>query len=726
MIFRHFPLSRMAIGMLMAFGSPSAFSQTSDSQELVAPTVEVSASADASGQGLPPEYEGGQVATGGRAGVLGNLDYMSAPFNSMNYTSEFIKNEQAGTIADVLQADPSVRIARGFGNLQELYIVRGLPLASDDMMYNGLYGVLPRQFIAAELVERVEVLRGANSFMNGASPGLGAGGGIVNLLPKRAPNDPLSQVTIGVENGGEGYLGADFGRRFGPDGSSGLRLNAAVRNGDRSIDDEHRELGVFAIGLDHQGENFRLSADVGFQDYKLENPRPSLFVTGLPVPDAPDASGNFGQPWTYSIERDTFGTLRGEVDLTDDIVAWAAFGARRGSEDNLLSGPFLSNPDGDASQFAFANTREDSVATGEVGARVKFQTGSIGHTLAANVSMFSFETRAAFGNAGAGPTNIYNPVNVPRPVVNPAADGGDFDSPRTTQETDLLSVAVADTLSFIEDRLLVTLGLRHQQIEDKTFQATTGAQQTAYDDDAVTPLLGIVFKVTPAISVYGNYVESLAKGLVAFNSFAPFANQGEAAPPAKTKQKEVGIKYDGGNVGAAFAIFTAETPTTVIENNIATADGRQRNRGAEFTVFGSPAKGVRVLGGVTLLDSELRNTAGGANDGNEAIGVPDTQLNLGGEWDLPGMERLTLTGRVLHTASQYMDDANDQEVPSWTRLDVGARYVMDFGSNVLTLRGAIENVTDENYWASAGGYPQQGYLVLGMPRTIQVSASLDF
>ncbi|PHV09913.1 Plug domain-containing protein [Chitinimonas sp. BJB300] len=36
--------------------------------------------------------------------------------------------------------------------------------------YNGLHGLLPRQYLAAELIERVEVLRGANDFLNGAPP----------------------------------------------------------------------------------------------------------------------------------------------------------------------------------------------------------------------------------------------------------------------------------------------------------------------------------------------------------------------------------------------------------------------------------------------------------------------------------------------------------------------------------------------------------------------------
>ena len=44
----------------------------------------------------------------------------------------------------------------------------------------------------------------------------------------------------------------------------------------------------------------------------------------------------------------------------------------------------------------------------------------------------------------------------------------------------------------------------------------------------------------------------------------------------------------------------------------------------------------------------------------------------------------------------------------------------------VTLRARLDNVTGRDYWASAGGYPDQGYLVLGAPRTLSVSATVDF
>jgi iron complex outermembrane receptor protein len=79
-----------------------------------------------------------------------------------------------------------------------------------------------------------------------------------------------------------------------------------------------------------------------------------------------------------------------------------------------------------------------------------------------------------------------------------------------------------------------------------------------------------------------------------------------------------------------------------------------------------------------------------------------------------------------HTASQHADAANTQKLPSWQRVDAIVRYVMNRGERAITLRGQVENLTDRDYWASAGGYPGMGYLVLGAPRTLTVSATIDF
>lgn len=723
-----FPLSPIALACLM-FASATVHAQTTaePATEPVMATVVIRASADASAQGLPSAYAGGQVARGGRMGMLGNVDMMDAPFSATNYTQALIQDQQARGVADVLQNDPSVRVARGFGNFQELYVIRGFPVNSDDLAYNGLYGLLPRQFVASELLERVEVFRGASSFLNGAAPGGGGIGGNINLLPKRAANTPLAQLTLGVESGGQAYAAADFGRRFGPGERGGVRVNTVRRDGGTSVDREKREMSLFSIGLDYRFDKLRLSADAGYQDHKLGAPRPSVTVAGgIALPQAPDAGGNWAQDWTRSGERDTFGTLRAEIDLGKDVVAWAALGARSGAELNILAEPNVSSTSGSATSYRFDNARKDTVRTGEIGIRGKLRTGSVDHTLSASLSGFSSKSRNAYALSNFLPgfgTNIYSPAL----VAAPAADfftGGELANPLLTHKSILSSYALADTLSLAGGKLLLTIGARHQTIKDFGYDYNTGARNAAYDDSAVTPLAGVVYKPLKGVSVYANYIEGLQQGQVAAG--ANIDNVGETFAPYKSEQKEIGVKYDGGKFGATAALFTTSQPSAYVVERRFGVYGEQRNRGLELSVFGTPARGVRLLGGLTLLDAEQRTTAGAINQGKDVIGVPDTQLNLGAEWDVAGLPGLTLTARGLHTSSQFADGANLQQLPSWTRLDLGASYASRIADRAVTFRARIDNAADKNYWASAGGYPGSGYLVLGAPRTVVVSATVDF
>lgn len=716
-----------------------AWSQAAAPGSQALPTVNVNASADASAEGLSPAYPGGQVARGGRAGILGTRDNMETPFSITSYTNELIQDKQARSVGEVLQNDPTVRVARGFGNFQESYFIRGFILGSDDTAYNGLYSLLPRQYIATELFERVEVLRGASTFLNGANPSGGGIGGSINLLPKRAPNEPLSRVTAGVDSGGQGNVATDIARRFGPDGATGIRVNAAYRNGGTSVDDEKAELGLLAVGLDWRNRDVRLSGDIGYQDNRLKRTRTNVtlgdFATVLTaVPAAPDSESNFAQPWSYSNERDLFGTLRGEWDITGNVTAWAAYGLRRSDEGNSLANLTVTDAaSGAGYTYRFDNAREDRVDTGELGVRGKVRTGSVGHELVASYSAFRMDSdnAYAFDFGTLLPTNLYTPTSYPQPAFGPFAGfGGDLADPRLTARKRLSSFAIGDTLSFAGDTVLLTVGARRQNLEVEEFAYGTAAPLTRYDEGRTSPVAGLVWRASKAVSVYANYIEGLSPGGIAptVSGGIPVANAGQPLPPFVSKQKEIGAKYDGGRFGGGVALFSTTRPRTLTNpaTGVFGTGGHDKHQGVEATMFGEPTRGVRLLGGVTWLDATQEGTGAASTEGKQVIGVPRTQANLGAEWDIPGVNGLALDARVLYTGSRYADDANTLKVGSWTRLDAGVRYLTEVQGRLVTLRARVDNLADRNYWSSVGGYPGAGYLVVGAPRTFNLSASVDF
>ncbi len=676
---------------------------------------------------LPPVHAGGQVATGGRVGLFGALDVMDTPFATTSYTEALIRDQQARSVADVLQNDPAVRVTKGFGNFQELYVIRGFPVYSDDMTYNGLYGVLPRQFVAAELLERVEVFHGATAFLNGAAPGGSGVGGAFNLVPKRAGDAPLNRLTAGWSGEDEIHAAADLSRRFGADREWGVRLNLAGRDGEGAVDGESRELRVLGLGLDQRGDRARFSADLGWQDHHIDAPRPSVTPAGA-VPAPPSAHANFAQPWTFTDERQLFGAARGEFDLTRDVTAWAAVGGRRGEEENRLANP-RAQADGTLSAYRFDNVRRDTIVSGDVGVRADLTAGPVGHRLVASASRVQSksENAYAFSNFGGFASDLYAPVV----VAPPPADffvGGDMDDPNVTERVENASVALADMMSFLDGQVLLTVGVRHQQIETRSYDYNTGAPMGSYEGDAVTPALAVVYKPSERVSLYANYAEALIPGQTApaVSGGVPVSNAGEVLDPFRGEQAEVGAKYDGGSFGASVSLFRLTLPSAFVENNVFAANGEQENRGLEFSLFGEPAEGLRLLGGVTLLDAELKRTAGGTFDGNAPIGAPEFQANLNVEWDVPAVAGLTLEGRTVHTGKQAVNAANTVELDAWTRFDAGVRYAFEAGDTPVTLRARVENLADEDQWVAVGGYPGANYLTLGAPRSFSVSLSADF
>ncbi|MEH6678247.1 TonB-dependent receptor [Phenylobacterium sp.] len=708
--------SASALALVLSV-APAAMAQGVEVDELVVTGSQVE---------LAPVYAGGQVARGGRVGLFGALDVMDTPFSATNYTEELVRNQQATGVGDVLKNEPTVRVAKGFGNFQELYVVRGFPVYSDDMTYNGVYGVLPRQFVAAELIERLEVFRGANSFLNGAAPGGSGIGGAFNVVPKRAGAD-LTRATVGYENDGALYGALDVARRFGAEQDFGARLNLVRRDGETSISDQERELSVAALGLDYDDGRLRFSADIGYQDHRIDAPRPSV-TPSSEIPTPPDADVNFAQPWTYTDEEQLFFVVRGEFDFNANLSGWAAIGGRDGKEANVLANPTAVGG-GAISAYRFDNAREDEVISADAGLRAEFATGGLEHVLVASVSAIQSKSRNAyaFSDFAGFAGDLYNPVAVPPPAPN-FFTGGDLNDPGVTEEVDNRSFALADMITFWDGRMIATLGARFQEIETTSFDYDTGAQVSQYADDAVTPAFGLVYKATEAVSVYANYAEALTPGQIAPGTVGaiPILNAGEITAPFRSKQYEAGVKLDQGTFGGAVSVFSITQPSAIVIGNLFVVDGEQEHRGVELSFYGEPAPGLRVLGGATVLNAERERTQDGAFDGKTAIGVPERQANLNLEYDLPALPGLSLDGRLVYTGKQFANETNTLELDAWTRLDLGARYSLDVSGKPVTLRARIENVTDENDWLSAGGYPGANYLVLGAPRTFIVSASVDF
>lgn len=720
-------LVRLTVGAsALAFACP-AYAQDAASEDRTEEIVVTAQKANQTG-----------VTHGGRVGVLGDKPAEDVPFAIKSYNSALILNQQPQTLGQVLDNDPSVRTSYGFGNAAEQFVIRGFALAGDDIGFDGLYGITPRQLIAPELYDAVQVLNGSSAFLNGAAPGGTAIGGSVNLVPKRAGKTALTRLTTNYTSSGHVGGSFDVSRRFGAGGEWGVRINGAARRGDVAIDDEFRSAYLLGGAIDYDDGPLRLSLDLAYQKVRVNQIRPKLTLPAAitVIPRVPKADTNYGQPYYFTNLRDIYGQFRAEYDLAENAMVYAAFGARDGAEDGFYSTLSLLNATtGAASVSGSRIPRTDNNEAAQAGVRVKLAAGGVTNEFNVGGSMNWLTNRNAFEfyAISSGTTNIYAPVVVPRPS-RVTSRGGNLDDPFPISRTRLTSAFASDTIGVWDDRILLTGGLRLQQIVVKAYSNATALQTGEYRKDAVTPVVGLVVKPVDHVSLYANRIEALVQGTTApaISGGLNIVNVGEVLPPFRSTQYEVGGKLTLDAVSASLSLFTTERATAIATAlpappaNAARfeASGLQRNKGIELSIQTEPVEGLRIITGGSVIDARLRRQTNGLNEGRKVAGVPEYLINGNVEWDLPFIRALTVTGRVVHTGRQPANAANTLSLRSWTRLDLGARYVAVVSDRPLTLRFGVDNISNKRYWATAFDSSRPD-LLQGAPRTFKLSASID-
>ncbi|GBU18834.1 MULTISPECIES: TonB-dependent siderophore receptor [Methylobacterium] len=669
-------------------------------------------------RGVVPAYAGGQVAQGGRLGLLGNAETKKSPFSVSSYTDRFIRDRQASTASEALALDPSVRATQTTGAPFDSFYIRGFPInegTSGEFAFDGVYGVAPSFRVFTDYAERIEVLKGPSAALSGVAPNGGVGG-VINVVPKRAGED-LTRFTLDYGSAARGGGGFDIARRYGANREWGARIVGSLRGGDTPIDRQSETTGVGALALDYRGERFRAWLYLLAQKDRFDAPlRPFLLRAGVPVPRAPDGSRNLTQPWEYSDIDDRGGLLRLEYDLADQVTLFGDVGgSRTGVERYFASAPTITNLRGDTTTAPQFYSLGVDRLTVDGGVRARFDTGFVRHAFVVQASRYDEDTARRLPAAnGSYLSNIYAPVLAP--FIAPTV----IDSRPRLSDSTLTGVSVADTLSVFDERILLTLGVRRQGIEAHNYVSNVGTLASSYDKSATSPLVGIVVRPWENVSLYGNYIEGLSRG-----DIAPVTatNAGEILAPYVAHQVEAGVRVDWGTLATTFSAFEITRPIGELSPTRRFAQtGEQRVSGLEFSAYGEITPGLRVLGGATLLDGVLTRTEVAANVGHVPIGVPGVQLNLGAEWDLPWVPGFALNGAVVYTGRQFVDAANTQPLPDWTRLDLGARYTTTIEGRRTTIRANVVNVTGANYWTGVASF---GTFFQGAPRTYLLSMAVD-
>ena len=217
--------------------------------------------------GQAETYAGGQVTRSGRIGLLGNKDIFDTPFSiSSYYTAELIENQQARTVADVIQNDASAFLNNSGQGYFEGITIRGFYMSGvDSTLYDGLPNLTSYRS-TVQTLDRVEVFKGPNALLNGVS---GRVGGVINLVPKRPTDTALNRLTADYDYQSRLGIHADLSRRFGSKKQFGARLNAIYRNGEGPTEGNKETFGEVALALEYRGDRLKLETILDYSDREL-------------------------------------------------------------------------------------------------------------------------------------------------------------------------------------------------------------------------------------------------------------------------------------------------------------------------------------------------------------------------------------------------------------------------------------------------------------------------
>jgi iron complex outermembrane receptor protein len=644
-------------------------------------------------------------------GAFGNKDVMEIPLSIQSYSAVLLENSRARTLLDVTSNDPGVQDGRVNGSYSNLRI-RGFSTDWTNTIRRDGLSLAPYQDVPLEGVDQVTVLKGPSGFLYGFN----SPGGTINYITKRPTRDAFSEVTLEGRTDHGWYVHLDTSNTVGADKNFGYRFNVG-----------HEDVGDFTHNLDSRRSfatasvDWKLNEDAVLQlnaDYQRKEAaaQPVIGIAGGKLPPMYDPRTLLGEPWLqYQTDVYNVGSrLDYSFSSNWSLTAQAAYS----SNTRYTAFPRLAGVNDNGDIIGGTNSRIDispdqtyRTISGQV-----FVTGEVGflgvkHEVVAGVSGVDYKAReAGYMRLPITVGNIFEPVYVPEPTLpaRPAKNHNDV-----TQASPFTS----DLITFGEHWQSL-IGARY--IRFKNTLTVPATAPTVYERNEVVPNFGLIYKPVPDVMTYFDYTRGLEQSGVA----PPFAvNAGVTLAPLVSTQYEVGAKaLIAHNFNLGLAVFQINKTLEFVNDALVfEQDGRQRHRGVELSANGQLSHDLTVIAGVARLFTTQIDTNDPTVNGQQTPNAPNWQANLSLDYQLRSVHGLFFSGAVSYVGGRAVDASNTIIAPSFTTMDLGARYVTTLFNQNVIFRANVKNLANRRYWGSAeslGVFP-------GTPRTAYLSMQIE-
>ncbi len=674
-------------------------------------------------------------------GVLGKANAFTAPITVVNYDEQALNNTEARTLVDaVAKKDASVWQFGGESNTLTGLYFRGYQLDSRQFSVNGLAGMYGTQGTASVQVGSAQLIKGASTAVNGMDPE-GAVSGSVNIETKKAADEGNHKIGLGWFSNNRAQGTFDLGQRFGENKEFGVRANGKLRHGDtprHSYSEDNKE---FALNADYRGETLRVAFDSIYAKRKtnggrarmqdIQNANGRLF-------DAPDGKVNLAPSWQAQNTRGQTNMLTFEWDAFENAQITGGIGYNNARYYGNFASPTVTDS-GLTYNSGRARLTDQRFKTLSMNltARGEFETGPVSHNWSTAFDRID-RKRTTYQGVRQTKSEEINPrLDIPGKLAKLDSNLGSTWSPTPSLDTVIKvnSLAVSDTLGFADNKYRLTLGGRFQAVEQKNKLNGRKADASRF-----SPMLMAAWVPQPDLVVYGNYMEDLEPSNIRTDDDGHVT----MADPRVSRQFEVGVRKNWGDFVTTLNAFQIKRPGYWRGNTKKGTDfaaykaaggadgdeqGMERSRGIEFNAYANLLnKTLRPSFGLMYLQSTVKDYPNFADNLVNGVQVANPRViaKAGVEWDAPFAKGLTLNGNVSYFGKSYQDTQKQYAFPSYTLVDVGARYKTKLGKNTLTVSSSVENLFNKNYWQVQRGQFDRSFAVVGMPRTYWLKAELDF
>ncbi|MCB5183913.1 TonB-dependent receptor [Methylobacillus gramineus] len=649
----------------------------------------------------------GYLVKSSRTATKTDTALMEVPSSIQIVTRDVLDERQTIRLQQGLEMVSGIIPSYNGGNTIQQYYARGF--LSSIVLRDGYRGRSLGSFLQGTAhIERIEVLKGPASVLYGR----GEPGGIINQVSKQPLSTPYHAIKQQFGSNDLYRTTLDSTGPLNEDQSVLYRINAAYENSDSFRDFIDSEGSYFAPVLTWKiSDSTHINFNLQYEKTKQELDRGVVAIGQRPA--SVPISTNLATPFAGQSNESTQAGITWSHDFTPGWTLRHQFVSEQTNRHAIQVNPSGTlNSDRRTMSRTYFEQKENFRANfNALELEGKFKTGSLAHKTLIGADYYSASNHAPFAFTAFPAVDVFNPS------YNLAKPNAAFR--HNSAKNDWHGIYIQDQIQ-LSSRVHVLFGGRYDQAKTVSESSTA---RTKTDDEGFSPRTGIVFALTPALSVYGSYTESFG----AANSGTSFNSK--AFKPETAQQYETGFKSEllDGRVAANLALYHLTKQNVLTADSINTGfnvqSGEARSRGVEIDITGHISPHLSLIANYAYTDATLTRDNNG-NQGNQLSGTPKHAASLWGKYKLTGtLDGLSLGGGIVAQGQRQGDNANSFMLPGFMRTDLYLSYQWKTSQHRITTQLNTENLLDKEYFNASS---TRGEIHPGYPRRIIGSIGIEF